>query len=124
MVRSSVVECSFLVPVKRDAILSDGCLHSSEAWVWLDDRLFALFGGRTLAPGLHEGFYQDPDTGEKVSDRSYKYTVALSRSRLERLRALLSDACEVFAQKSIYLCIAGQVEFIEGRKHESGGPLC
>ena len=124
MVRSSVVECSFLVPVKRDALLSDGCLHSSEAWVWLDDRLFELFGGRTLAPGLHEGLYQDPDTGEKVSDRSYKYTVALSRNRLKRLRTLLSEACEVFAQKSIYLCIAGQVEFIEARKHESGGPLC
>lgn len=77
MVRSSMVECSFLVPVKRDANLSDGWLHSSEAWAWLDDQLFELFGGRTLAPGLHEGFYQDPDTGEKVSDRSYKYTIAL-----------------------------------------------
>ncbi len=52
------------------------------------------------------------------------YAVALSRNGVEHLRALLSEACEVFAQKSIYLCIAGQVEFIEGRKYESGGPLC
>lgn len=120
MVRRSVVECSFLIPVHRDANLSDGWLHSSEAWEWLDDRLFELFGGRTLAPGLHQGFYQDPDTGEKVTDTSYKYTVALSRSRLKQLRTLLSEACEVFAQKSIYLSVAGQVEFIEARGHESG----
>lgn len=103
MVRSSVVQ-----------------RHSSEVWEWLDDMLFELFGGRTLAPGLHEGFYQDPDTGDKVSDRSYKYTVALPRRRLKQLRALLSEACEVFAQKSIYLSIAGQVEFIEARDNESG----
>lgn len=120
MVRSPVVECSFLIPVYRDAILSDDQRHSSEVWEWLDDKLFELFGGRTLTPGLHEGFYQDPDTGEKVSDRSYKYTVALPRRRLKQLRTLLSEACEVFAQKSIYLSVAGQVEFIEARGNESG----
>jgi len=120
MVRTSVVESSFLIPVHRDANLSDGWLHSSEAWEWLDDRLFELFGGRTLAPGLHQGFYRDPDTGEKVTDTSYKYTVALPRSRPKQLRTLLSEACEVFAQKSIYLSVAGQVEFIEARGHESG----
>ncbi len=120
MVRSSVVECSFLIPVHRDAILSDDQRHSSEVWEWLDDKLFELFGGCMKVPGLHEGFYQDPDTGEKVSDRSYKYTVALPRRRLKQLRALLSEACEVFAQKSIYLSVAGQVEFIEARGNESG----
>lgn len=100
MVRRSVVECSFLIPVHRDANLSDGWLHSSEAWEWLDDRLFELFGGRTLAPGLHQGFYQDPDTGEKVTDTAYKYTVALSRSRLKQLRALLSEACECLRRRA------------------------
>lgn len=120
MVRSSVIECSFLIPVHRDANFPNGPQHSYEAWEWLDDKLFELFGGRRLAPGLHEGFYQDPDTGEKVSDRSYKYTVALPRSSLEQLRTLLSEACGVFAQKSIYLSVAGQVEFIEARGNESG----
>ncbi|MGH6635122.1 MAG: hypothetical protein ACRED0_02955 [Gammaproteobacteria bacterium] len=55
-----------------------------------------------------------------MTDTSYKYTVALSHSRLKKLRTLLSEACEVFAQKSIYLSVAGQVEFIEARGHESG----
>ncbi len=119
MVRSSMVECSFLMPIHRDANLSDGRQHSYEAWEWLDDMLFEVFGGRTLAPGVHEGFYQDPDTGEKVSDRSYKYTVALPRSGLKQLRTLLSEACRVFAQKSIYLSVAGQVEFIEAREREN-----
>jgi len=31
----------------------------------------------------------------------------------------LSEACEVFAQKSIYLSVAGQVEFIDARGNES-----
>ena len=59
MVRSSIVECSFLIPVYRDANLSDGRLHLYEAWEWLDDKLFEVFGGRTLAPGLH-GFLPRP----------------------------------------------------------------
>jgi hypothetical protein len=47
MVRSSMVECSFLMPVHRDANLSDGRQHSYEVWEWLDDKLFEVFGGRT-----------------------------------------------------------------------------
>jgi hypothetical protein len=58
-----------------------------------------------------------------VSDRPYKHTVAVPRSGLQQLRTLLSEACGVFAQKSIYLSIAGQVEFIEARGNESGWPL-
>jgi hypothetical protein len=69
---------------------------------------------------VYKGFYRDPDTGEKVSDESHEYTVALPRSQLKQLRSLLSEACEVFAQKCIYLSIAGRVEFIKAKKHEPG----
>jgi putative restriction endonuclease len=65
-------------------------------------------------------FGMDGLTGEKVSDRSYRYAVALPRSGLKQLRTLLSEACGVFAQKSIYLSVAGKVEFIEARGNESG----
>jgi hypothetical protein len=41
-------ECSFLIPIRRDKNLSDGELHSQEVWDWLDDELFARFGGRTI----------------------------------------------------------------------------
>jgi hypothetical protein len=47
---------------------------------------------------------------------SRKYTLALSRSGVRKLRQLLREACLVFAQKRIYLSIAGMVEFGERSK--------
>jgi len=119
MIRLNIVECSFFVPIRRDANLSDGELHSSDIWEWLDNELFDRFSGRTIAPGLYEGFYRDPDTSERVADESRKYVVAVTESQLDELRVLLSAVCEKFRQKCIYLSIAGQVEFIEANKHEA-----
>jgi len=68
---------------------------------------------------LYIGFYQDRDTKERVHDRSYRFEVALPRKQVAKLRALLRDACRVFAQKCIYLSVAGYVEFVEGMGHES-----
>ena len=119
MIQLKVVECSFLVPIRRDGILSDGELHSSDIWEWLDDELFDRFSGRTIAPGLYDGFYRDPDTSERVADESRKYVVAMTECQLDELRVLLSAACGKFQQKCIYLSIAGQVEFIEANKHEN-----
>ena len=113
MTPKSLLECGFLIPLHRDANLSDGEVHSITAWAWLEDRL-SDFGGATRSPGAYEGWYHDPDTGEKITDRSRKYTVAVSRGRVRKLRALLREACSVFQQKCIYLSVAGQVEFIEG----------
>ena len=53
-------ECAFLVPIRRDVVLSDGDLHSTKAWEWLDNELFVKFEGVTLAPGLYEGGLQRP----------------------------------------------------------------
>jgi len=105
-------ECAFLIPIRRDAVLSDGELHSTEAWEWLDNELFVRFDGITLAPGLYSGAYRDPDTGERVNDESRRFIVALPAEELEELRAFLRTACEVFQQKCIYLSIAGSVELV------------
>lgn len=81
-------------------------------WIWLEKVLFADFAGGTVAPGNYQGFYEDPDTGEVVRDRSRKFIVAIPRDALGDLRNLLREACERFAQKCIYLSVAGQVEFV------------
>jgi hypothetical protein len=106
------VECSFLIPIRRDANLSDGDLHSVGDWNWLEDQLFEQFEGQTLAPGFYAGVYKDPDTGQPVPDRSRRYIVAVPEDRLDKLRELLREACDRFVQKCIYLSVAGRVEFI------------
>jgi hypothetical protein len=102
--------------VRRDRNLSDGRAHATRAWVWLEGAL-TEFGGATRDTGLYEGWYVDPDTGERVKDRSRRYVVAVPREGLGRLRTLLAEACTVFRQKCIYLSVAGAVEFVEGRSH-------
>lgn len=116
MVEQSLVECSFLIPMRRDANLSDGKPHSRKLWIWLGRELENRFEGWTVAPGHYKGFYRDPDTRERVSDKSVKYVVALQKSAVKELRLLLSAACVLFQQKCIYLSLAGKVEFIEAAK--------
>lgn len=111
-------ECSFFIPMRRDAHLSDGDLHAVYAWSWLDQELYQRFTARTLAPGMYSGVYQDPDTGRPVTDSSRRYVVAIAEDRHDELRELLRDACEWFCQKCIYLSIAGRVEFIGPRLQE------
>lgn len=118
MARKRLVECSFLIPIRQDRNLSDGKLHSPASWQWLNDKL-SEFGGATRVTALQEGWYPDPDSGERVTDRSRRYTVAVGREKVARLRTVLSEACNVFRQKCIYLSIAGNVEFVEGPTHET-----
>ena len=99
MPKQNLVECSFLIPVRRDANLSDGKIHAPELWAWRDEELLDRFYGRTVAPGRYEGFYVDPDTQEKVSDESMRFVVAVERADLRDLRDLLSAACVEFQQK-------------------------
>ncbi len=66
----------------------------------------------TLAPGLYEGGYSDPDTGERVTDASRKYILAVKKSDVKKLRAVLREACRVFEQKCIYFNVGGTVEFV------------
>ncbi len=108
-----LLECSFLIPIRRDANQSDGKLHESGIWEWLDDELLERFQGVTFSPLTYRGAYVDPDTLERVFDDSKKYTVAIEELRVDELRKLLSAACVLFEQKCIYLSIAGRVEFVE-----------
>jgi hypothetical protein len=116
--RKSLVECSFLIPIRRDRHLADGGLHNKQAWRWLDAQLYD-FGGATRAGELYEGWYLDPDTKAPVHDLSKKYIVAIPRRELGRLRVVLREACNVFQQKCIYLSVAGAVEFVGGLGRET-----
>ena len=117
MIQERVLECSFFVPIRRDANLSDGDLHSTDVWEWLDNELFDRFSGRTIAPGLYDGIYRDADTKGRVADESRQFIVALPERQLDELRALLATACVKFQQKCIYLSVAGQIEFIEAANY-------
>lgn len=112
-----LIECSFLIPVTRDASLSDGQPHDAEYWDWLVNELCLRFRGVTRAPDLYEGFYEDPDTKQLVADRSRKFAVAIEEPKVAEVRALLSAACVIFQQKCIYLSVAGRVEFVEAPDH-------
>jgi hypothetical protein len=114
-----LLECSFLIPIRRDRNLSDGKRHRKETWDWLEGRLYVL-GGATQATQLYSGWYVDSDTGKRVDDDSRKYFVALSRADVDRLRAVLREARRVFQQKCIYLSVAGHVEFVEGVSDDEG----
>jgi hypothetical protein len=116
--RIRLLECAFLMPLRRDAILSDGRLHAKTTWNWLKEQLMD-FGGGTEAGELYKGWYPDPDTGQPVTDVSKKYFVALARSEVGRLRSLLQEACRAFQQKRIYLSVAGYVEFVERSRDET-----
>jgi hypothetical protein len=115
--RRTLLECSFLIPLRRDRNLSDGKAHKPQAWEWLETRL-AQFGGGSRAKEMMAGWYYDPDTAEQVWDDSWRYVVALPGRRVRRLRSVLVEACDVFAQKCIYLSVAGHVEFVARRRHE------
>jgi hypothetical protein len=107
------VECSFLVPIRRDANISDGGEHERWLWTWLDGELYRRFGGGTQAEGLYQGFYTDPDTKQRVTDRCQKYFVALPEDEVDEIRQLLQGVCFLFAQKCIYLNVAGRVELVK-----------
>jgi hypothetical protein len=117
MARKVLLECSFLIPVRRDRNLSDGERQFPEAWAWLRDEMYE-FGGVTESTQTYSGWYPDPDTRERVWDESRKFFVAITRAQVSQLRKLLGRACAVFFQKCIYLSVAGRVEFVEGENNE------
>jgi hypothetical protein len=98
--QESLLECSFLIPLRRDAEMADGAKHRAARWRWLDGLHFAQFGGATLAPGKYEGAYTDPDTGQRVRDKSYKYIVAIADDDIDRRRSLLREAAASFSKSA------------------------
>ena len=108
-----MLECSFLIPTRRDAEISDGKLHGKKPWRWLRDSLLETVGDYTRAPGEYEGTFT-PEPGKQMRDESRRFIVALDKRRLPQLRALLRRACVVFEQRCIYLSVAGHVELVYG----------
>ena len=68
MAGQQLVECSFLIPLRRDKGISDGKRHRRAAWDWLNRELFARFSGATRAPGTYLGSWRHLETGEQVTD--------------------------------------------------------
>jgi hypothetical protein len=112
MTNSNLRECSFPVPIRRDKRLSDGQLHSTLAWDWLEGELWERFRGWTRSEALVVGVYPDEETGRPVRDRSRTYTVAVRDEDVDSLRNLLKEAKDVFYQECFYLNIGGQVELV------------
>jgi len=113
MRRATIVEAAFLIPIREDAAVGSGRLHDDYKWRKLRRDLYEMFQGWSRDPRLVEGVYRDPDTGQPVFDKSRRYVVALPQSELPRLRRYLSEVGALFKQKSIYLSVAGKVEFVE-----------
>ena len=111
-----VVECAFLIPLVRD---SDRERHQPSCWNALQDALFERFGGSTGPDVIYRavrpvrGEYRT-ESGERVSDESWRYVVAVPRARLDELRSILRRAGNTFDQEAIYLTVAGIVEFVTG----------
>ena len=117
MSQESLLACSFLIPIHRDADIADGLMHEPVAQDWLRYRLLTCFGGCTVAPGLYSGMWRVPKTGRVISDQSHRFVVAVPDGELGVLRDLLAEACHVFAQQCILVEIAGRIEFIEASEH-------
>lgn len=108
-----MIECSFLIPMRRDAEISDGKPHGRDSWLWLESTLYDRFDAFTAAPGEYRGVWKSPSTQSRIRDKCRKYEVAVLRGRLPELRGVLRAACDKFEQRCIYLSVAGHVELIE-----------
>ena len=115
MEQEQLVEAAFLIPIREDRDVGNGRLHPHTRLQQLTRDLYRMFAGWSRAPGLVEGVYQDPDTGQPVADKSRRYVVALPQRELDRLRHYLQYVGTIFKQKVIYLSVAGKVEFVEAR---------
>ena len=115
-----LVECSFLIPLVRD---SNKQPHQPVYWNALQDALFGCFGGSTGPDVVYRavrpvrGEYES-ESGARVLDESYRYIVATPRRRLDELRSILRRARNTFDQESIYLSVAGIVEFVTGTEED------
>lgn len=64
------------------------------------------------------GEYEESDTSGITPDESRKYWIALPKDKVDELRTMLQRATNTFDQRAIYLSVAGNVEFVEGRSKD------
>ena len=108
----AIYECRFLVPIHADADIGSGDLHPHYKWLRLQIELIKKFGAWTRSPGLYEGAYTDPDTGQPVADKSREYRIALREEVIPELREYLKTVAIEFKQKVIYFYSGKEVEYI------------
>jgi hypothetical protein len=99
--QEQLVEAAFLIPIREDRDVGNGRLHPHTRWQRLTRDLYHLFAGWSRAPGLVEGVYKDPDTGQPVADTSRRYVVALPQRELDRLRRYVHEVGAIFKQKVV-----------------------
>lgn len=111
-----LLECKFLIPVVRD---SDRKTHGPLAWRLLQDNIGREFPKGHTGPevfykavDLVPGEYKGKKSGKDVNDMNRQYIVAISEDKVDVLRGLLCKAAVTFKQETIYLSVAGKVEFV------------
>jgi hypothetical protein len=98
-------ECSFLIPLRRDKVLSDGKLHTRKTWEWLKSELLTRFEGFTFARQAYPGKYIDRYVRRPVADESRKFFVAIPLKQLDELRELFpSRLQQVQAEVDLSVC--------------------
>ncbi len=100
------------MPIREDANVGNGELHSHDKWEWLREELYARFGGWNIAPNLYPGGWIDPETGERIEDESRKHFVDFKREDLNKMRRFIKKVAIVFKQKCIRFEHEGEVEYI------------
>lgn len=83
----------------------------------IEAMLLGFFGGFTYHESV--GMWRDPKTNLVYSDRGRTYVIASdwSRSHLaEHLHTIAADAAVRMDQECVYICINGEVTFVEPHK--------
>ena len=97
-----------LVPLRYN----DGTEVSAETLQSIDDDLFILAGGYTVA-GEVEGAWK-MDDGTRQVDRCAQYWIVIDDDLIEELKALVSGLASLLGQEAMYLeRVDGFVEFVE-----------
>ncbi len=114
MEQESLVECSFLIPVLRN---TNRAPHEPITWREFQNELQRMskdFSGpqtHRIVPFMEVETVPGQCAG--VPDESRKYFLAVPKNRLKDIRSFLEAQLTRFDQESIYLAVAGAVEFIE-----------
>ena len=102
-----------LVPLRYN----DGTEVNAETLRAIDDQLFVLAGGYTIA-GEVEGAWKMEDGMMRV-DRCAQYWVVIDDDQTAELRELVSEFARLLGQEAMYLeRVDGFVEFVEPPAHE------
>jgi len=108
----TLLECSFMLSIHSDDDLAEDAEPESKACQWLEAKLLSLFKGVKVYRDSTSGLYLVPHSNQSVAGKFCRYTVPVQKRRLDEMRRILIDLCDAFDQESIYLSIAGHVEFV------------